>query len=319
VVDRRLAVSLAVALVAALVGLALVLFVFGGDPRTSTAETRREAAVRAVVRATLHPPVHRFGERVTAQIELTARQAELVPESGRPTAAFEPYTALGSAREELREFGALAHLRYTVTIQCLKRACLPEGQAGEFEFGNATVEFRMPPPPGRKFRDLRRDQRRASAPWPPVKVTSWLTADDLQAARWRSNLADLPAPTFRVAPRWLVGGLLGAAVALVLVAAGLVNRYVRDLVQRRAVEHEAEGAAAPLEQALALVEASRLNGDVDGRRVALETLAYELRAGGESRLAGDAERLAWSAGAPGDAELQTLVATVRGSLDGGRS
>jgi hypothetical protein len=317
-VNRRLAVPLAVAFVAVLFGAVLLALVFRGDPRLSTAETRREARTRATVRATLDPPVHRFGERVTARIELTAREAELVPESGRPTTSFEPYAALGPAREQLREFGALAHLRYTVTIQCLKRACLPDGQAAEFAFENATVEFRMPPPPGRRFQDRRRDQRRASASWPPIKVTSWLAADDVQAARWRSSLADLPEPTFRVSPRWLVGGLVGAAIALVLVAAGLVQCYLRDLVARRTFEHEAEGDTPPLEQALALVEASRLNGDVDGRRVALETLAHELRAHGESGLAADAERLAWSPGAPGDAELQTLVATVRGSVDGGR-
>jgi hypothetical protein len=310
VVSRRLVVPAVAVLVAAPVCAVLLVLVFRGDGG-SDAETRRESTVRPTVKASFEPEVHRFGEPVTARIELTVRKAELQAETARPGSGFDPYVARGAADFELREFGALAQLRYTVTIQCLRQACLPETQTGEFQLGNASVGWRVPPPPGRRFADRRLDQRGASGSWPPLKVTSWLSPDDLQAARWRSSLGDLPAPTYAVSPRWLVGGLIGGAAALVLLAASLVAGSVRDLWARRARAHDAELQVPPLEQALALVEDSRLNGDVPGRRVALETLAQELRLGGESRLAADAERLAWSPAAPADADVDTLVATVR--------
>jgi hypothetical protein len=312
VVSRRLVVPAVAVLVAAPVCAVLLVLVFrGGGGGGGEGETRRESTVRPTVRASFEPEVHRFGEPVTARIELTVRKAELQAETARPGSGFDPYVARGAADLELREFGALAQLRYTITIQCLRQACLPETQTGEFEFGSATVGWRVPPPPGRRFADRRLDQRGASGSWPPLKVTSWLSPDDLQAARWRSSLGDLPAPTYTVSPRWLVGGLIGGAAALVLLAASLVAGSVRDLWARRAREHDAELHVPPLEQALTLVEDSRLNGDVPGRRVALETLARELRLRGESGLAADAERLAWSPAAPGDAEVDTLVATVR--------
>jgi hypothetical protein len=90
-----------------------------------------------------------------------------------------------------------------------------------------------------------------------------------------------------------------------------VSGVVHDLWARRARTEVAETHLPPLEQALALVEDSRRNGDAPGRRVALETLARELQLGGESRLAADAQRLAWSPGEPADGEVDTLVNTVR--------
>jgi flagellar basal body-associated protein FliL len=318
VVGRRL-VLLVLVLVVVVAGLAFVVVLLRDDGGAVAPETRREATVRPSVWATLDPPVHRFGERVTARIQLITRTSELVPQTARPSANFDPYTALGRARTELHEFGSLTQLGFTVTIQCLRAACLPEGQTGEFDFGQAGIAYRVPPPPGRRFQDRRQDQRGAGGTWPTLKVTSWLSPEDVQAARWRSSLADLPAPTYRVAPRWLVGILLGVAAALVLAAAALITRYVLDALARRARAEEVATAVPPLEQALALVEESRLNGGVDGRRVALETLAHELRSGGESGLAADAERLAWSPEPPAAADLQTLVTTVRSSLDGGAS
>jgi hypothetical protein len=314
-VSHRLVTPGVAVLVAVPVCIVLLVLVFRGDD-SGGGETQRESTVRPTVRASLQPEVHRFGEPVTARIDLTVRKAELQPETARPGAAFDPYVALGSARRELEEFGALYRLRYTITLQCLRQACLPETQTGEFDFGNAAVGYRIPPPPGRQFKDRRLDQRSARGVWPALKVTSWLSPADVQAARWRSNLADLPAPTYSVAPRWLVGGLLGGAVALVLLAAGLVGGFVRDRLARRAREEEAEAHVPPVEQALALVEESRRNGDAPGRRVALETLARELRLGGEASLAADAERLAWSPGAPPDADVDTLVEHVRAANGG---
>jgi hypothetical protein len=302
---------------AAFAAAAVLLVLVFRDGGATPAETRREASVRATVSTALDPPVHRFGETVTARVGLVVRSAELDPDTPRPGSDFEPYRALGQARRELEQFGAVSRLTFTIPIQCLRQACLPETQTGEFELGPATVAWRVPAPPGRRFQDRRLDNRTANAQWPTLKVASWLSPEDVEAARWRSTLGELPEPSYAVSPRWLVGGLSGAAIALVLLAAGLAASWLRDALARRTVaREEAEAHAPPLERAVALVEESRANGDVPGRRVALETLARELRDGGEVDLAAAAERLAWSPEPPGDGAVATLLADVR-SRNGG--
>ena len=315
-VGGRLFGGVLVALAAAAAVLVLLVLVFRDDGGETT-ETTREASVRSLVTATFEPAVHRVGEPVTARIELVARDVELDPDTARPGSDLEPYQALGQARRELEPFGALSRLRFTVTIQCLRQACLPETQTGEFDFGPATVSWRAPAPPGRRFQDRRLDNRSANASWPPLKVASWLSPQDVEQARWRSTLGELPEASYAVSPRWLVGGLVGVAVALVLLAAVLLAGSLRDLLARRTVAREEEADSAPLDRAVGLVEDSRLDGDVPGRRVALETLARELRDGGERDLAADAERLAWSPEPPADADVATLLADVRSRNGGG--
>jgi hypothetical protein len=310
VVARRLAVPLALAVAAVAVCVALVAIVLGGGDEAGV-ETKRESTVRPTVQATLRPSVHRFGEPVNARIDLTVRKAELDARTGQPTSDFDPYTTLGPARRAVDSFGALDRLRFTAVIQCLKQACLPDAVTGEFDFGQVGVTWRVPPPPGRKFKDLRLDTRNARATWPTLRVTSWLSPGDVQQARWRSTLGDLPEPTYAVSPAWLSGGLLGAAVALVLLAASLVVAPLRSALARRAAEHADEPEAPPLERAIMLVDESRRNGDAPGRRVALETLARELRSSGQDELGAEAERLAWSPGESADGEVATLLAEAR--------
>jgi hypothetical protein len=309
VVARRV-VPVAVVLVAVAVCVVLAVVVLGGGDESS-GETKRESEVRPTVQATFSPSVHRFGEPVTGRIDLLVRRSELDETTGTPGADFQPYRALGPARRTLDSFGALDRLRFTVTIQCLTQQCLPDAQTGEFELGETSVGWRAPSPPGRKFKDLRLDARSARGSWPPLRVTSWLAPGDVQAARWRSTLGDLPEPTYAVSPNWLAAGLLGGSVALVLLAAGLVVGPVRSAVERRRTREADAVEVPPLERAIALVEDSRRNGDAPGRRVALETLARELRRGGERGLADDAERLAWSPGEASDGEVATLLAGAR--------
>jgi hypothetical protein len=298
---------------AALIGIAL-----RDEASEVPVETRKDAAVRSTVFATIAPEVHRFGEPLTARLELVARKQELQPDTARAGSEFEPYEVVGPARREVSDFGPFYHLRYTLTLRCLKQACLPDGQTAEFDFSPAAVSFKTPPPPGRKFKDRRLDQRSASGIWPTVKVASRLTPQDVQEARWRSSLAELPQPSYRIAPRWIVGTLLGGSVSLVLAAAALCAGYVRRAGARRRGPEEEEAHAPPLEQALAFVDESRGNG-VARERAALETLARELRAEGANGLALDAERLAWSKEPPPDPEVEALTTSVRGSLSGERS
>ena len=316
-VARRLALPVTVSLVAVAVAVALIAVALRES--SSGPETERESLVRSTVRASFDPEVHAFGEPVNARLELLVRQAEIDLSTLRPIANLDPYGIVGTPRREIFDFGALYLIRYTITIQCLKQACLPETQTGNFEFGptdartgSAAFTWRTPPPPGRRFQDRRLDNRSANGDWPPLKVVSRLSPAQLDDAAWRSNLADLPEASFRVAPRWLAAGLVGAAAALVLLAAALVGRFVADARRRTAAEHTAaEVDEPPLAQALALLDDSRVNGDDAERRIALDTLARELVVHGEPELARHAERLAWSPSHPEGAEVDELADAVR--------
>jgi hypothetical protein len=306
--------------IAVLVAAGLVALVtLGGDPRSGGAVAQREESVRPTVRASFATPVHRFGEPVEARLELLARTDELQPDTVRAESAFEPYDVVAGPRKEVVDLGRLTLVRYTLTLRCLVEACLPQGgQPTAFEFGSADFSFRTPPPPGRRFEDRRLDQRSATAAWPSLTVVSRLSNADVTDARWRSGLATLPEPGYRAAPRWLAAVLLGLAVALVALAAVLLARWaLRWRRDRDAAETAASRPPTPIEQALALVSAANGNGDVVHERMALETLAAELRRRREPALADRADRLAWSQAPPPKEDVEALAGDVRAVVDGG--
>jgi hypothetical protein len=305
----------AVAAAAAMIALA----VLGGGPESGGDVARRDGAVRPTVRAGFATPVHAFGDPVEATLELLVRDAELNPATVRANSTFDPYEVVAGPRREMLDVGDLTLVRYTLTLRCLKEACLPQGgQPTQFDFGKAGFSFSVPTPPGTRFEDRRFLARTATGAWPPLTVVSRLSTADVNDARWRSGLVALPEPGWRVAPAWLAGLLLGAAVALVAAAAALLVRWAGDRRRRRvAAAGEAERPAPPLEQALQLVVST--NGDDPAaRRTALETLAAELRRREATALAERAERLAWSESPPVETSVEALTAAVRATLDGGR-
>jgi hypothetical protein len=312
-----LVVGVAVLVAAGLVALALR----GGDPGSDGAAALREESVRPSVRASFATPVHRFGEPVEARLELLARADELQPDTVRAESAFDPYVVVAGPRKEVVDLGRLTLVRYTLTLRCLVQACLPQrGQPTAFDFGSAEFSYRTPAPPGRRFEDRRLDQRGASAAWPPLTVVSRLSNADVTDARWRSGLATLPEPGYRAAPRWLAAVLLGLAVALVALAAFLLARWaVRWRRDRDAAQAAASRPLTPIEQALALVTAANGNGDVVHERMALETLAAELRRGREPALAARADRLAWSQSPPPQEHVEALADDVRAVVRGGET
>ncbi|HEU0337584.1 MAG TPA: hypothetical protein VFR43_13570 [Gaiellaceae bacterium] len=310
-----LGVAAGVVAAAALVALVTV----GGGPESAGDVARRDAAVRPTVRASFARPVHAFGDPVEATLELIVRDTELNPATVRANSTFDPYEVVAAPRREVLDVGDLTVVRYTLTLRCLKEACLPQGgQPTQFDFGRAGFSFSIPTPPGTRFEDRRFLARTATGAWPPLTVVSRLSSADVNDARWRSGLATLPEPGWRIAPAWLVGILLGAAVALVAAAAALLVRWARERRrQTAAAAAEAERPAPPLEQALQLV-ASTNGDDPASRRTALETLAAELRRHDATALAERAERLAWSESPPVETSVEALTAAVRATLDGGR-
>jgi hypothetical protein len=310
-VSRRAILAAAGIAAGTIAAAALVLAVGLGDGAPEPqADPSSIPDVRSGARATFSPATHRFGDDVAAVMELRVPKNQLQLETLRASASFDPYEVVGRKREVL-DAGPRWLVRYTVTLRCLKEACLPRGRTGEFQpdRDGAGFSWFAPPPPGRKFADRRLDSRRASFAFPPLTVVSRLGPEDARDVNWRSTLAEIPPAGYAVSPGALSAGLLATAVALVLAAALLVAFWFRREARARAVAvAEEEVVLPPLEQALALV---RQNGDGERRRLALQTLARELRRGGEPRLADEAERLAWSEAEPDDRAVGALASAVR--------
>jgi len=290
--------------------------------------TAREQTLRPTVRADLQPRTHRFGETVRATLELVVSSEGLKTESisatggrssglGRdsePVGAFDPYELVGTPTRSVERVGGLTAVLYTLRLRCLSAACLPAGESKEFAFPAPGFIWSTEAPPGRRFADRRLDERRAGGSWPALTVVAGVTEEEVERAGWRSALAAFPAPSARISPRGLEAGLLGAAGALVLSAAvllGAVGR--RELDRRREAVAIAETAPAPLEQALRLVET--VDGDADRSRIALATLASELRRADRPALAVAAERLAWAERLPQREAVAELTASVRATVE----
>jgi hypothetical protein len=294
--------------------LALLALTRSGDGSRPT--TAREAAVRPTVRADIQPRTHRFGETVTARLELVVPTGQLQVDTLRAGGSFDPYEVVAAPRRELLRVGRFTVARYELQLRCFKEECLPQGQSQEFTFPPAGFSWKIPAPPGRKFVDRRLDERRASGDVPPLTVARSISAGDLERGRWQSSLATLPEPDMRISPRRLEAVLFGAATALVVLAAGLVVLWIRQELRRRDdAQVVAEGSAPePLELALRLAES--VDGDAARRRLALETLAAELRVADEPGFADNAEQLAWGEQAPSRDAINLLTATVRERVNG---
>lgn len=305
---RTIALAACSALAAAALAV-LVLVVGLGDGAPEVTPDRASLPdFRSGARGAFVPSTHRFGDDVTAVMELRVPKSQLDLDTLRASTSFDPYEVVGRRREVL-DAGTRWHVRYTLTLRCLKEECLPRGRTGEFQPEGGGFAWFTPPPPGRKFADRRLDSRRAAFAWPPLTVVSHLGTDDVRDVAWRSTLADLPEAGFSVSPRGLAAGLLAVAVALVAGAVALVAFWLRgEWRAKAAAAEEAHVVVPPLEQALALVGE---NGDGDRRRLALQTLARELRRRGDSALADRAELLAWSQHEPDDRAVGALAAAVR--------
>lgn len=322
---RLLAVVMAAG---AIVGIALLVALARTGEATPGGGAR---AVRPAVRADLQPRTHRFGEPVLATLQLVLPSDALevdtvVASAGRgsglgrgatgPVGAFDPYEIVGSPTRAVEQLGDLTVIRYTLRLRCLGEECLADGDSKEFEFPNPTFVWSVEAPPGRRFADRQLDQRRAAGAWPTLTVARGIPADELDETGWRSALAELPKAGANASPGTLAAGLLGAAGLLVVGAATLLGLVAqRELRRRDDALVSAELPPPPLEQALRLVESLNGRGDERERRVALGTLASELRRADRPALADDAERLAWGERHPEHNAMALLAAEARATTD----
>jgi hypothetical protein len=228
------------------------------------------------VRATVAPASARFGDLVTARIELRGRAR-----GARVDASFAPFEVVRTSRTP----GA-----WTFTLRCIALACLTSGR---------TVPVQLPP--------ARITVGAQSAPvsWPPITLGSRVSAADVARPAFRADTSP-PAARYRFDPVAVGWTLAGLAAALVVG----VGVWAARLLQRRRPRLELVDDArllTPLERALDTLERS-LSESVTHRRVALDVVAGLL---GDAELAQRARRLGWSAASPSRREITRLLDACR--------
>jgi hypothetical protein len=235
-----------------------------------------------VLRATIEPRTHLFGQAVTATVE--------APVGFTVKPAFAPYRVL---HRTTTRSGRMTTFRYT--IDCLRSSCV--GSPGtEREVVLPPVQIVLPN--GKKLIGL----------WPPLRQASRLAPDDLKKPALRG---DLIAPTQPSKGRNLLEGLLYAvAGGFALLGAGVAG--FRWLGWRPTLSWAENGKRelSSLEYAL-VVTGLAAGGGQENRRAALESLAIALEERGLGELAAEARSIAWSPQPPGGESLRKLAAEAQ--------
>lgn len=277
----------------------------------------------AVVRGTLTPDVHLFGEPVVARVDVILDTSKVDSADVRLQADFKPYEAVGGTTQEREDVGKYAVIRYSTTLRCLKETCIP-ATVGNVTI-NQTPELPILPeaqqrdeklkfafPPALVVADVDgEDKTLGRAVWPPLRSLSRLNWYDSrvvgQGFPFVAEVAPLPEPAYRISPTALGLALLAGALALLALPAWLLWDRRR---RHAAATKVTRPALSPLERALALVEWASRRPSTGERREALEALAYELD---EDERASKARETGWSPPTPEPEEMTELVSSIRKS------
>jgi hypothetical protein len=238
-----------------------------------------------------------FGERLRATIDVVVDRRLVSPDAVDVGARFAPFDRVGPLERTREDSGRTTLLRYAYPIQCVDRGCAPLGPRREFRLGAATLQY----PTSTGIVTL-------AVPWPPLLVSSRLTAAELTAPAPRAELSEVPGLTYAVDPA-VLGWLLGGAACLLVLGAG-VWVWLRTRAPQAAGESAADEKAVDIQGGLelALGRVERAEGGVPERRLAVHALARELD---DPKLAADARSLAWSAAPPSRDHMGELADIVR--------
>ena len=278
----------------------------------------------AVVRGSLTPNVHLFGEPVVAEVTVVVNREKADPDDIRVRTDFEPYETVGETRVARQDIGNYSRLRYTTTLRCLNEECIPRTAKGE------TTVSQIPglPPflPGQQRDEKTKyefkpaevrldgpaeDTTLGRVVWPPLRSLSRINWDDSsvvgQGFPFVGSVTPLPEPEYRISPALVGVALLAGALALL----ALPGWLLWDRRRRRAAAAKPAGPSlSPLERALALVEWASRQPSTDERREALEALAVELD---EDERASRARETGWSPPTPESEQMTDLVTSIRES------
>lgn len=261
--------------------------------------------------ASITPPVHLFGDAVTARVAVVADTKWIDPHRLRVRADFTPYKPVRPVSVLRLGSGRFLQITWTWTLRCLSSPCVPRtppsDQAHVFRFPPARIDY------------LAADRTRKygiRAAFPAVEVMSQMSPGSIayltrkRTLRWQSRLTPVAAPTYRLSPGLVFWAALGLAALAGAAGLGLAVRFGLSF-RTRASAPAAAAPATTLERALAVFFWAREHGDETLQRKALERVANELPA--EVRdLSETAHALAWSPDAPEDEDVHAISEHARG-------
>ena len=262
---------------------------------------------------------YRFGEQVTAELDVLVNTKLVDPNELQADVQFDPYELVGSPHRDTLAEGSIARVRFRYAIQCASLACTmaPNQHQRRITFKPAVISFER--------RDGKR--RTTQAPWQSIVLVTRVN-DPLSRPQTATQArlptipvepllrlplsVKAPPPSYRISPVTL-GIVLILAALLTFSGAAVVARPFIALVRGR---ESTAPPVSPLEQALVAVEsaAQRQPGSADHRE-ALALLARQLRRENLTELVNPARKLAWAEDAPTAAASRALTGDVRGRLE----
>lgn len=243
----------------------------------------------------ISPPVHLFGDTVTARVAVVTDTTRVDPAGVRVTAHFAPYTAIGRPQKVQAGSGRYVRTTWTWKLHCVTAVCVPVGPPSDtFHY------FHFPPIQVRGVGH--HGTRYANHVFlPQLEVLSQVSPREKAHIEKYKHIAWLyqagPAGTaYRLSPDLVFW--LAVALAVICGAAAVVLTGRWALRFRSAQAARAQGVPASyLERALALFFWANAHGDETLQRKALERVADELPLD-ELDLSEVARELAWSPETP---------------------
>ncbi len=259
------------------------------------------APIRVV--ADISPPVHLFGDDVTATVTVLADRRWIDPTRLRPEVSFSPYEPIAPRVKHESENGRLIDIEWTWTLRCLTVTCVPIVPPSDtkhvFQFPAASIEY---------LGTNGKVEWAAPASFPAIEALSEISPGIVayfatnHKLQWQYDLAP-PAASYRVSPGlvfWLALVLAGiCAAAGITLAARWAIRF------RSPVAVTAGPPSSSLERALALFFLAGRRGDETLQRKALERVAAELPLD-VADLSDATRELAWSPETPEADEVEAI-------------
>lgn len=264
--------------------------------------------------ASLTPPVHLFGDPVTASIAVVADTKWVDPQRLRVTASFRPYRPTHAPTVLRLHTGRFEQITWTWTLRCLGSPCVPRfppsDEAHVFHFPLAHIDY------------LAKNGRQSygiTSRWPPVEAISQIGPSALLILKsrlglpWRDHFTPLAAPAYSVRPGLLFWLSLSLAALLGCAALVLAGRWTLMMRPRRVSGPVLSASATPLERALVLLAWAREHDDETLQRKTLERVADELgtEVAGIDELAEKARELAWSSRGPESEDFDSFAEQAR--------
>jgi hypothetical protein len=243
----------------------------------------------------ISPPVHLFGDTVTAHVSVVADTTRVNPARISVLAKFAPYTAIGRPQKVQVGSGRYVQTTWTWKLHCVTAVCVPEGPPSDtfHYFHFPPVQVRGVGPHGTRYANhVFLPQLEALS---QVSPREKLHIEKYKHIDWLYQAG--PAGTaYRLPPDLVFWLALALAVLCGAAAVVLASRWA--LRFRSAHAAGAPGVPASyLERALALFFWANAHGDETLQRKALERVADELPLD-ELDLSEVARELAWSPETP---------------------